>query len=377
MRRARTRHPTFTRPDTGAWTRRTSPTRPRTGARTRSTSPTRPRTGARTPEHLAHPSQEHIVLRTHVTRDTFDEPTQLAKRGRRLARPRLEPGYSGSSHPHPHPPRGLFTCTFTARDGRAARREAGLSLDDGFALTHSHPADRIRLALPNNQLAAEELYGRDFMARARRRGEGRGRWQSRATPTLSAHRRVHLRDGSSRRLLEARSPGGVSGSENVSGAGELCLSTVRKRSQGPRPKAAAGPGCGLCLFDGAVPSDQPPKRQRLLSRRPVGFAPPAGGGLGRAATSRGATPFLPVLEPRDVPDRGATAGSASAPSPVPQELLCLQASQRIHLRPELNGALRIRRPCRFLTRRPPDAGQPRRDIVQERGSAVGGSPGSL
>jgi hypothetical protein len=61
-------------------------------------------------------------------------------------------------------------CTFTADDGRRCAETGALEFDhlDGFARTRLHQADRIRLLChAHNQHAAEKMYGRAFMERAR------------------------------------------------------------------------------------------------------------------------------------------------------------------------------------------------------------------
>jgi hypothetical protein len=61
-------------------------------------------------------------------------------------------------------------CTFTDDRGRRCTEMGNLQFDhlDGFALTHLHDADRIRLLCRNhNQHAAEKTYGRAFMEKAR------------------------------------------------------------------------------------------------------------------------------------------------------------------------------------------------------------------
>jgi len=61
-------------------------------------------------------------------------------------------------------------CTFTGEDGRRCPETGALEFDhvDGFAKTHLHQADRIRLLCrAHNQLAAEKTYGKAFMERAR------------------------------------------------------------------------------------------------------------------------------------------------------------------------------------------------------------------
>src|SRR5205823_127390 len=73
--------------------------------------------------------------------------------------------------------------TFTDDRCRRCAQTGGLEFDhvDGFARTHLHDADRIRLLCrAHNQHTAEKTYGRAFMERARslpvstRPGTGRG-----------------------------------------------------------------------------------------------------------------------------------------------------------------------------------------------------------
>jgi len=61
-------------------------------------------------------------------------------------------------------------CTFTAEDGRRCAETGALEFDhlDGFARNQLHRPDRIRLLCrTHNQHAAEQMYGRAFMERAR------------------------------------------------------------------------------------------------------------------------------------------------------------------------------------------------------------------
>ena len=61
-------------------------------------------------------------------------------------------------------------CTFTDEQGRRCAETGALEFDhcDGFARTRLHRADRIRLLCrAHNQHAAEQMYGRTFMERAR------------------------------------------------------------------------------------------------------------------------------------------------------------------------------------------------------------------
>ena len=64
-------------------------------------------------------------------------------------------------------------CTFTDEHGRRCAETGGLEFDhrDGFARTRRHEADWIRLLCrAHNQHAADQMYGRTFMQRARTRG---------------------------------------------------------------------------------------------------------------------------------------------------------------------------------------------------------------
>jgi 5-methylcytosine-specific restriction endonuclease McrA len=61
-------------------------------------------------------------------------------------------------------------CTFAGEDGRRCGETGALEFDhcDGFARTRVHRADRIRLLCrAHNQHAADQMYGRAFMERAR------------------------------------------------------------------------------------------------------------------------------------------------------------------------------------------------------------------
>jgi 5-methylcytosine-specific restriction endonuclease McrA len=65
-------------------------------------------------------------------------------------------------------------CTFSDEHGRRCRETGALEFDhrDGFARTRLHQADRIRLLCrAHNQHAAEQMYGRAFMERARATGD--------------------------------------------------------------------------------------------------------------------------------------------------------------------------------------------------------------
>ncbi len=68
------------------------------------------------------------------------------------------------------------SCTFTDDRGRRCGSTDGLVFDhvDGFARTHVHSVENIRLLCrAHNQYAAERMYGRGFMEEARARGKGR------------------------------------------------------------------------------------------------------------------------------------------------------------------------------------------------------------
>jgi hypothetical protein len=94
-------------------------------------------------------------------------------------KPRAVPTGKTDSSPSRHIPdavkREVFErdggcCTFTADDGRRCAETGALEFDhlDGFARTRLHRADRIRLLCrAHNQHAAEQMYGRTFMERAR------------------------------------------------------------------------------------------------------------------------------------------------------------------------------------------------------------------
>jgi 5-methylcytosine-specific restriction endonuclease McrA len=63
-------------------------------------------------------------------------------------------------------------CTFTDETGRRCAEKGSIEYDhvDGFALTHAHSIEKIRLLCrAHNQHAADKLFGREFMDRARAR----------------------------------------------------------------------------------------------------------------------------------------------------------------------------------------------------------------
>jgi hypothetical protein len=96
--------------------------------------------------------------------------------GRRARQARTEDADGPSSRHIPDPikrevfERDCGRCTFTDEDGRRCGETGALEFDhlDGFARTRLHRADRIRLLCrAHNQHAAEKMYGRAFMERAR------------------------------------------------------------------------------------------------------------------------------------------------------------------------------------------------------------------
>jgi hypothetical protein len=107
------------------------------------------------------------VLIERVTKERFAE----VRKPRRTA---AEP-ISGSRHIPNAIQREVFErdggrCTFTDEQGRRCEEKGWIQFDhlDGFARTHLHDAGRIRLLCrAHNQHAAERMYGREFMQRAR------------------------------------------------------------------------------------------------------------------------------------------------------------------------------------------------------------------
>jgi 5-methylcytosine-specific restriction endonuclease McrA len=80
-------------------------------------------------------------------------------------------------------------CAYVDPEGRRCEETAGLELDhlDGFARTGVHEPDKIRLACRvHNQHAADKLYGRAFMSRARVRRRGGPTTPSDAVRTASS-----------------------------------------------------------------------------------------------------------------------------------------------------------------------------------------------
>ena len=109
------------------------------------------------------------VLIDRVTKERFAE----VRKPRKTAT--VEETSSGSRHIPNAIKRAVFErdggrCTFTDEHGRRCAETGGLEFDhlDGFARTHLHEVDRIRLLCRrHNQYVAEQMYGRDFMQRAR------------------------------------------------------------------------------------------------------------------------------------------------------------------------------------------------------------------
>ncbi len=94
------------------------------------------------------------------------------------AKPRAMPKPPPGKRPSRHVPmakrrelacRGKLQCEFAGPDGRRCEETAGLEIDhvEGFAVTGEHSSLRL-LCRAHNQLEAERLFGRDFMARKRR-----------------------------------------------------------------------------------------------------------------------------------------------------------------------------------------------------------------
>ena len=105
--------------------------------------------------------------------------TVMKERFAQVSRPRKtlteEAAVAGSRHIPSAIKRAVFErdrgqCTFTDDCGRRCEETVALEFDhlDGFARTRRHELDRIRLLCDaHNQYAAEQMYGREFMQRAR------------------------------------------------------------------------------------------------------------------------------------------------------------------------------------------------------------------
>src|SRR5216684_2774807 len=154
-------------------------------------------------------------------------------------------------------------CTFVDERGRRCPATGNLEFEhvDGFALTHLHDEDRIRLMCrSHNQHAAEKTYGRAFMERARSlrastcSGPGRGALgaATRQLELLGGGEEVTNHESefplveAPRRRIEERRNGGraVNGSESwatVSAAGGCgflrgCGRPGRRSERAPAPR---------------------------------------------------------------------------------------------------------------------------------------------
>jgi hypothetical protein len=91
-------------------------------------------------------------------------------------------------------------CAFVDPHGRRCEETAGLEIDhlDGFARTGEHDPERMRLACgPHNSHAAEKMYGRTFMLRARSRRRPRPSQDREAAPPpvpSNSFRNEHTRE---------------------------------------------------------------------------------------------------------------------------------------------------------------------------------------
>ena len=112
------------------------------------------------------------LLIDHVKKERFAS-------GRKPRQPSREPAQEPSSRHIPDAikrtvyERDAGRCTFTDERGRRCAETGSLEFDhvDGFAKTHLHAVDRIRLLCrAHNQHAAERTYGRAFMERKRSSG---------------------------------------------------------------------------------------------------------------------------------------------------------------------------------------------------------------
>ena len=91
-------------------------------------------------------------------------------------------------------------CAFVDAHGRRCEETAGLEIDhlDGFARTGEHDPSRMRLACaPHNSHAADKMYGRAFMLRARSRQRPRPSEDRGAAPPsgpTNSSRNEHMRE---------------------------------------------------------------------------------------------------------------------------------------------------------------------------------------
>ena len=115
------------------------------------------------------------VLIDQLKKERFGQCRKPRKEAPRTSSP------SGSRHIPDAVKRAVFErdggrCTFTDEHGRRCSETGALEFDhrDGFARTRRHEIDGIRLLCrAHNQHAADEMYGRTFMQRARARGDPR------------------------------------------------------------------------------------------------------------------------------------------------------------------------------------------------------------
>ena len=114
-----------------------------------------------------------LLLHSHQHRDARSAGPRSSRKGRQT--PNQATDESWSRHIPDAIKREVFErdggrCTFADAHGRRCPETGALEFDhlDGFARTRLHRADRIRLLCrAHNQHAAEQMYGRAFMERAR------------------------------------------------------------------------------------------------------------------------------------------------------------------------------------------------------------------
>jgi len=112
------------------------------------------------------------LLVEHVTKERFGA-------GRKTRAPRQPALGPASRHIPAAIRRAVFErdggrCAFVSSDGRRCESIDGLQFDhvDGFARTHAHELDKLRLVCrAHNQHAADQMYGREFMDKARARDD--------------------------------------------------------------------------------------------------------------------------------------------------------------------------------------------------------------
>ncbi len=114
--------------------------------------------------------------------------------------------------------RGKLQCEFVGIDGRRCTETAGLEIDhvEGFARTGDHASLRL-LCRAHNQLEAERLFGRNFMAR--KRAEARAtRASAVRAPAQEEVTRASAGRGSEEEEVTRASAGGVPAEEEVTRA---------------------------------------------------------------------------------------------------------------------------------------------------------------